>query len=524
MPKSLQFPILRARRKKSVFHFLGSDIRGKSPEELAYAARAGAQVVGSYDAIRWVPDAEVIPPGIDLRAFEPASPPSDRRDRRRPRAVEPAAQGHGARDRRVRAARRRARHRRGPAPRRGARALRRADIVVDQLNAGWYGLFAIEAMALGKPVLTFLHDEAVAGGGGVRRARPDRDRRRRRRCATTCAARRRRRADGARSAPRAAPTSSASTTSSASPTACSLCSSTLGSEMRLARHGRLGLPLGSELVRRSGAVGPDAPRTPTCATRRRARAFAEAPPGLRRPHRLPAGPPDPWDQRRRVAQRRGGGREAARLLVHVSTDVVFDGRPAGRTSRTTSRPAHRLRPLEGRGRAGRRAGAPRGADRPDVADLRRRGAEQARARRARPGNVFYTDELRNPVQVGDLAERCSSSSRARRLRALHVAGADGVSRCEFARLIAGGEVRARPAPPTRPLDCRLDSSRARACSGRGSAASARSRLIAQLGGSRATRRSTGSAGSSRASSRLPAAALHAYLTTADYGKIETLVA
>ena len=38
---------------------------------------------------------------------------------------------------------------------------RNADIVVDQLNAGWYGLFAIECMALGKPVVTFLHDEAV---------------------------------------------------------------------------------------------------------------------------------------------------------------------------------------------------------------------------------------------------------------------------------------------------------------------------------------------------------------------------
>ncbi len=35
-----------------------------------------------------------------------------------------------------------------------------ADIVVDQLNAGWYGLFAIECMALGKPVVTFLHEEA----------------------------------------------------------------------------------------------------------------------------------------------------------------------------------------------------------------------------------------------------------------------------------------------------------------------------------------------------------------------------
>jgi glycosyltransferase involved in cell wall biosynthesis len=33
--------------------------------------------------------------------------------------------------------------------------------VIDQLNAGWYGLFAIECMALGKPVVTFLHDEAV---------------------------------------------------------------------------------------------------------------------------------------------------------------------------------------------------------------------------------------------------------------------------------------------------------------------------------------------------------------------------
>ena len=38
---------------------------------------------------------------------------------------------------------------------------READIVVDQLNAGWYGLLAIECMALGKPVVTFLHDEAV---------------------------------------------------------------------------------------------------------------------------------------------------------------------------------------------------------------------------------------------------------------------------------------------------------------------------------------------------------------------------
>ena len=59
---------------------------------------------------------------------------------------------------------------------------RDADIVVDQLNAGWYGVFAIEAMALGKPVVTFLHDEAVRRteeAFGI--ARPDRAARRRRR-------------------------------------------------------------------------------------------------------------------------------------------------------------------------------------------------------------------------------------------------------------------------------------------------------------------------------------------------------
>jgi glycosyltransferase involved in cell wall biosynthesis len=39
--------------------------------------------------------------------------------------------------------------------------LAQADIVVDQLNSGWYGLFAIEAMAYGKPVLGYIHDEAA---------------------------------------------------------------------------------------------------------------------------------------------------------------------------------------------------------------------------------------------------------------------------------------------------------------------------------------------------------------------------
>ena len=74
VPQSAQFPILTALRKKSVMHYLGSDIRGKSREELASGKKAGAQIVGSYDAIRWVPEAEMIPPGIDVKAIEPSLP------------------------------------------------------------------------------------------------------------------------------------------------------------------------------------------------------------------------------------------------------------------------------------------------------------------------------------------------------------------------------------------------------------------------------------------------------------------
>jgi glycosyltransferase involved in cell wall biosynthesis len=162
VPKSLQFPLLRALRKKSVFHYLGSDIRGKSPEELAFGKRADAEIVGSFDALRWVPEAEMIPPGIDVSEFTPV-PPSDAA---RPLVVHAPS----------------SRKRKGTefviaaceqlpveldvvegVPHGEARArYARADIVVDQLNAGWHGIFALEAMALGKPVLSYLKPDVVA--------------------------------------------------------------------------------------------------------------------------------------------------------------------------------------------------------------------------------------------------------------------------------------------------------------------------------------------------------------------------
>jgi glycosyltransferase involved in cell wall biosynthesis len=162
VPKSLQFPLLRALRKRSVMHFLGSDIRGKPPADLAWAGRAGARIVGSYDAIRWVPDAEVVPPGIHLREYTPR-PPSDAA---RPLVVHaPSSRRRKGTEHVIAACERlpiELEIVEGLPHDEARRRYEHADIVVDQLNAGWYGLFAIEAMALGKPVVTFLHDEAVA--------------------------------------------------------------------------------------------------------------------------------------------------------------------------------------------------------------------------------------------------------------------------------------------------------------------------------------------------------------------------
>jgi hypothetical protein len=36
-----------------------------------------------------------------------------------------------------------------------------ADVIVDQLKIGWYGMFAIESMALAKPVVVYLDEEAA---------------------------------------------------------------------------------------------------------------------------------------------------------------------------------------------------------------------------------------------------------------------------------------------------------------------------------------------------------------------------
>jgi dTDP-4-dehydrorhamnose reductase len=151
-------------------------------------------------------------------------------------------------------------------------------------------------------------------------------------------------------------------------------------------------------------------------------------------------------------------------LVHVSTDVVFDGRLGrpyreddpvspiteyGRTKANAEEVVLRRAPAALVVRTSLIYGGP---DRPP-------SSHETVAHD--PEAEFYTDELRNPVQVDDLAAALVELCRLDVTGILHVAGAEGVSRYEFAELIAGRPVRGAPAPPGRPLDCRLDCSLAR---------------------------------------------------------------
>jgi dTDP-4-dehydrorhamnose reductase len=167
----------------------------------------------------------------------------------------------------------------------------------------------------------------------------------------------------------------------------------------------------------------------------------------------------------------------AARMVHLSTDFVFDGEQAAPYGEH-DRPA----PVTAYGQA--KLDAERAvADAYPAALIVRTsliygGAEPGPheqlvldALDGRSDVGFFTDELRSPVAVPDLASALLELVAMRVAGPLHVAGPQPVSRYEFALLVAAAHGRdpaglraARSAelPQRRPLDCVLDSSRAQA--------------------------------------------------------------
>jgi len=155
-------------------------------------------------------------------------------------------------------------------------------------------------------------------------------------------------------------------------------------------------------------------------------------------------------------------------LVHLSSDAIFGG-DRGRALREDDPPD----PMTPYGATKAEAETGVAAAHPAAVLVRTSliygGAEPSNHERRAldPDLTFYADEIRCPVVAGDLAAAVLElAARPELSGALHVAGADAVSRLEFARLVCAANgrdparVRAGAHPPGRPGDCTLDCSKA----------------------------------------------------------------
>ena len=143
-------------------------------------------------------------------------------------------------------------------------------------------------------------------------------------------------------------------------------------------------------------------------------------------------------------------------VIHVSTDLVFDGEHGPYAEDDEPRPvseygkakleAERLLPDDALiVRTSLLYGKPAGPQERLAAD---------------PHAVFYTDEIRCPTRVDELAAALLELAQSDLTGVLHVAGPDAVSRLDFARFLGAADPKGVPTPPGRARNVALDSSRA----------------------------------------------------------------
>jgi dTDP-4-dehydrorhamnose reductase len=143
-------------------------------------------------------------------------------------------------------------------------------------------------------------------------------------------------------------------------------------------------------------------------------------------------------------------------LIHLSTDLVFDGEHAPYSEEDEPRPVsdYGLAKLESESFVAKNGLVVRTS-----LLYGKAGPQEALA--ARGDVVFHNDEIRCPTHVGDLAAALIElAERDDVTGILHVAGPDAVSRLELARLLGARDPRGAPTPPGRARNVALDSSRA----------------------------------------------------------------
>jgi len=154
-----------------------------------------------------------------------------------------------------------------------------------------------------------------------------------------------------------------------------------------------------------------------------------------------------------LASDRAGAR-----LVHVSTDLVFDGEHGAPYSEEDD-----PRPISAYGQAKLEAEAFAPGDGLVVRTsllYGKPGPQEALA--ARAGATFYVDEIRCPTRVEDLAAALLELAATDLTGILHVAAPDAVSRFDLAVLLGARDPQGAATPAGRARNVALDSSKAAA--------------------------------------------------------------
>jgi dTDP-4-dehydrorhamnose reductase len=170
--------------------------------------------------------------------------------------------------------------------------------------------------------------------------------------------------------------------------------------------------------------------------------------------------------------------EAGARLVHISTDLVFDGEKGGYSEEDDAQPLIAYGESKLAGERAVRAGHPeavivRSALLYGGTPASRHEELALDAARGKAEARFFTDEIRSPLGVEDAAGALIelAARPEEGIRLLHLGGPDRLSRLDLARAVvaAAGEEPGRLEAGTiagsglrRPRDCSLDSSRARA--------------------------------------------------------------
>ncbi|MFQ5977922.1 MAG: glycosyltransferase [Candidatus Heimdallarchaeota archaeon] len=163
LPGYLDLPIWKGQKKKIIVHHHGSDLRHRGEPRFC-SKFADKILISTPDLLDWSPEAVWVPNPISLENFQFIGVAEKDKSEKVTIAHASANRQIKGTDYIIKAVKelKKENYRinllliENMPHRKALECYKQADIVVDQLGIGWYGVFALECMAMGKPVCAYI--------------------------------------------------------------------------------------------------------------------------------------------------------------------------------------------------------------------------------------------------------------------------------------------------------------------------------------------------------------------------------